>query len=382
MSTAFVNHNIIEWARIRSGKSIDELAAKLSPKYIEWERGEAKPTFRQIEGIAKKLHIPIGYLFLSEPPAEAELTVDLRSFKDSLKKEFSLELQDVIADAIKKQDWYRDYVKELGAEPLNFIGKFNLNSPIKQVALDIQKTLKISLEDRLDLNKEGFLKYLTLHAEEAGILVIKNGKVATNPYRKLSVDEFRGFALNDSYAPIIFINNADFIASKIFTFAHELAHLWIGSEGVTNLSFADDINHLDVEEYCNKVAAEVLVPEINFKMEWKKYSGNLHLRSKELEKTFKVSSIVIARRALDVGMIEREEFFEYYKLTKQKWLKKEKNRSGGDFLKSFPIINSRTFTNAVCKAVFSEKLMMRTGARMLGVQPETLFKYAKREGLL
>ena len=172
MSTAFVNHNIIEWARIRSGKSIDELAAKLSPKYIEWERGEAKPTFRQIEGIAKKLHIPIGYLFLSEHPAEAELTVDLRSFKDSLKKEFSLELQDVIVDAIKKQDWYRDYVKELGAEPLNFIGKFNLNSPIKQVALDIQKTLKISLEDRLDLNKEGFLKYLTkVRIEEAKTLL-------------------------------------------------------------------------------------------------------------------------------------------------------------------------------------------------------------------
>ena len=382
MSTAYINHNVIEWARIRSGLSADELVLNLSSKYLEWEKGQVKPTFKQAQALAKKFHIPFGYLFLSKPPDEIKLTVDLRSFGDSLSREFSLDLKDVIADAIRKQDWYRDYIKELIIDPLNFIGKYNLNSPIKQVADDIQSTLKISLGDRNLLSKDEFLRYLTEHAEEVGILVIRNGKVTTNTHRILSVDEFRGFALNDPFAPLIFINAVDFIASQIFTFVHELAHLWIGSEGVSNFSLADDFSHLSIEEFCNKVAAEVLVPEIDFKREWNNINGDLKNRSENLVRVFKVSSIVIARRALDLGLTEREEFFDYYNLLQQLWSRTKTKSSSGNFHNSFPIANSKSFTNAVCKAVFSGKLLMRNGARMLGVKPETLSKYAKQGGML
>ncbi len=382
MSTAYINTDVLIWARNRAGLSEDDLVQSINKKYIEWEEGLTKPTFKQAQAIAKKLRIPFGYLYLSKPPAESKLTVDLRTFGDSISREFSIDLKDVIADAIRKQDWYREYIKEVTDEPLEFVGKFNSSSKIKDVAVDISKTLKLHLDDRNQFSKDEFLRYLTEHAEEAGILVIRNGKVGSNTHRTLNVDEFRGFALTDPYAPLIFINSADFTAAQIFTFVHELAHIWIGYDGVSNYSINDDFLHSDTESLCNQIAAEVLVPDEDFKREWQHISGDVQVRSENLTRIFKVSSVVIARRALDLGYIQKEEFFNYYGILQKLWSKSKSKSSSGNFHNSFPIANSKSFTNAVCKEIFSGNLLMRNGARMLGVKPETIVKYAKQGGLI
>ena len=109
--------------------------------------------------------------------------------------------------------------------------------------------------------------HLRQKIEATGILIVINGVVGNNNYRKLDPDEFRGFVLSDEHAPLVFINGADFKAAQMFTIAHEVAHLWINREGVSNFE-AMQPPPVRVETWCNEVAAEFLVPATELSQIW------------------------------------------------------------------------------------------------------------------
>ena len=109
---------------------------------------------------------------------------------------------------------------------------------------------------------QAFLKLLIQKSEALGIWVLCNGIVGNNTHRTLDVEDFRGFAIADPVCPLVFINNKDAKAAQIFTLVHELAHIWIGQNGISDVGLENDLEleHGEVEAFCNQVAAEVLVP--------------------------------------------------------------------------------------------------------------------------
>ena len=103
--------------------------------------------------------------------------------------------------------------------------------------------------------------------EQLGAMAVINGVVGNNTYRRLSVEEFRGFALTDPYAPLIFVNGADAKSAQMFTLAHELAHIWLGKEGLSGFE-ALFPGGTDVEDWCNRAAAELLAPDREVRARW------------------------------------------------------------------------------------------------------------------
>ncbi|HEO1465846.1 TPA: ImmA/IrrE family metallo-endopeptidase, partial [Legionella pneumophila] len=286
----------LTWARERAGLTEDLLAERMHvtvEKIISWEEEKNKPTFTQAQKIAQITHIPFGYFFLENPPIEKLPIPDLRTVGSTKIQEPSLDLLDMIKQVILKQEWYKDYLISQDAKPLPFVGRFNTNSSIYKVAEDIRKVLEVPIPQKGTW--EEYQKNLFEGAEAANILVMCSGVVGSNNHRKLSVNEFRGFAITDPIAPLVFINNSDAPTAKLFTLIHELTHIWIGSSGISDLN-----NHNKVESFCNKVAGEFLVPKEEIQSIWKP-NNELLINLTEISSKFHVSKLVVAKRAVDLN---------------------------------------------------------------------------------
>jgi Zn-dependent peptidase ImmA (M78 family) len=373
MDTIKLSTDVLDWAAAQAGKSLYQCAVKVSKPSAKKIQGGVL-TNAQIIKFAKSTGVPLGYLFLDEPPAPRQLPVaDFRTvqYAHPLGRDFFETFDDIEF----KQSWYKEMLLSAGAEPRSFVGRFagEKRPEHTKVAKDIRATLQFSDSDLSTLrNADELFSLLARKCEEIGILVFKNGIVGNNTRRSLDVEQFRGFALADDIAPVVFVNGADAPAAWVFTLAHELGHIWLGDSGISDAAPATD--NL-TERFCNAVAAEVLVPSSTFIELWDANS-NLHLDDKlqAARKNFKVSGLVIARRALELKLIDRQTYQRIYEETRRK-----KKGTGGDFYRTLAGRNSRKFSYEVASLAMSGSITLGHAGRLLNTNPNNVVKfYAKQ----
>ena len=377
---AFITPSVLQWARLRARLSVEALADKAhvrKAKIIAWESGGERPTMRQAEHVAAALHVPFGYLFLPQPPTETVPLPDFRRTVGGRTAEPSPDLIDVMNDVIVKQQWYREFLLEEGQGALPFVGKFKATDSPDPIAADIRKIVGITSEIREECASwADFLRILVKRCESVGVLVLRSGIVGGNPHRKLYADEFRGFTISDPIAPFVFINGSDTRAAQVFTLCHELAHVWINASGISDERMdhptARDSNK--VEWLCDQVAAETLVPANEFIWETER---DIEFNLAALSKLFRVSALVILRRALDLGYIEQEEFLEAYRYREAQYRLQEDQGSGGNFFPTLLSRNSATFTRTVVGALGERRALFREAAQLLNVKVPTISKVAE-----
>lgn len=381
MAEAHINPAILTWALERAGLDGQMLATRLhtgADRVSAWESGERKPTFKQAQRIAEITHIPFGYFYLPQPPEEPLPIADFRTIGDEPVHALGPDFRDLLNDVLRKQAWFREYRQLQNFEPLPFIGRFSVADSPTAIATDIARTLAVTAEDRASSqNWEVYLRLLIEKIEAAGILVMRSGIVGNNTHRPLSVDEFRGFVVTDPYAPLIFINGKDARAAQIFTVVHELAHIWLGESGVSNEKLGEAHEHDGrVERVCNATAAEFLVPAIEIQARWN-VDADLALQAKELTRTFKVSSVVVARRAAELGLTTWPRFFAFYRNEREAWLAAAQQAGGGgDAYKTSAVRNGKLLTKAVLESAFEGRVLLRDAGSLLGVAPSNLKKLA------
>ena len=235
MNYVTIKPDMFRWARERAEQSLKNLQKKI-PNLEAWEKGEKKPTLKQLERFAKVTHTPLGWFFLEKPPEDKSPIPDFRVMDQMKVKQLSLNLQETIYICQRRQDWYRDYKLSEREKPLKFIGSTKpLADNVIETAENIRKTLNFDIDTRQKLSTwKKALRLLIEKAQLAGILVMVSGIVGNSTRRKLNPKEFRGFALSDPLVPLIFVNGVDTKAAQIFTIGHELAHLWIAQTGLSN----------------------------------------------------------------------------------------------------------------------------------------------------
>lgn len=360
-----INPDIITWAITRAGYSLSDFIPHF-PKVQGWLENKKKPTMKQLEEFSKKVHLPFGYLFLSGPPEES-LPIPFFRTNNSQNLSVSINVYDTILLLQQRQDWLKEYLIDNEFEPLHFVGKFKKSLDVSAIVNDIRNTLDVPVDwARAYRTWEEALNHLGQKIEDKGIVVVFNGVVENNTKRPIKVEECRGFVLVDNMAPFMFVNNADSKSAQMFTLVHELAHIWIGQSAgfdFRKLLPADN----PAELLCDKVAAEFLVPEISFNEVWSKEQS-----FQSAAKYFKVSEIVIARRALDTGKITLAQFFEFYDAyLKQEHFKKEKQEQGGDFYATAKKRLGLTYAAHVYNAVKANKLLYRDAYKLTGLKGDT-----------
>ncbi len=379
MTRVAISPDMLQWARERAGMEPESLLPRFA-KYEEWETGETQPTLKQLENFAKAVHVPMGYLFLPEPPHESLPIPDFRTLDNRQVTRPSPNLLDMLYNCQERQAWYKEFAQITRQKPLEFIGSVNRSMKVEDVANQIRHTLKFDIEERSQCRTwEDALRLFIQQAEEVGILVMVSGVVLSNNNRKLDTQEFRGFALSDRLAPLVFINGSDSKSGQMFTLAHELAHLWLNSSGVSNASAAP-LNGFSKEEvWCNAVAAELLVPLKTLKPLLQD-DELLDKAVARLSKHFKVSTLVILRRLLDAKWLSRDEFDQAWQQERARLREiAERSGSGGDFYRTTISRVSRRFTQAIVTSTLEGQTLYRDAFRMLGVSKTQTFNNLGRE---
>jgi len=366
-----VKAELLRWARDRAGFTLDDLSSKF-PKLQQWESGELKPTLKQIENYAKATYAPVGYFFLIDPPEEPLPVPDFRTMAGRSVLPASPNLRDMIYACQERQDWFRDNARIAGGDRLAFVGSANLLSPIVETAAAIRRALSFDLARRRTCATwTDALRLFIGEADRLGVLVMCSGIVMNNTHRRLDPEEFRGFALSDDLAPLVFINGADTKSAQMFTLAHELAHIWLGQTALSNTT-ATSQHQNAVETWCNRVAAELLAPLEIVRNELRA-DEPLQETVARLVRIFKVSSLVILQRLRDARRLTWDELRAAYQSELDRISRLPKTEGGGDFYVTAAVRYSRRFTRALVESTLEGRTLYRDALRMLGISKTETF---------
>ena len=107
---------MISWAVERAGRRPEDV-----PHVAGCRSLNASPTWRQLETFANAVHVPVGYLFLSEPPIERLPVPDFRTLGGKAARP-SLDLLETVGICQERQAWYREYAKQAGPPQVTIMG--------------------------------------------------------------------------------------------------------------------------------------------------------------------------------------------------------------------------------------------------------------------
>ncbi len=335
MKVESINPRIITWARERSRISIEELAQRMhrSPEEISmWETGADFPSFTCLEDLAyKHLRIPLAVFFFPKPPKIEDPVHKFRRLPESEIRRFSSDTFFMLRLGMNYQASLKKLITDSKPVRLIFREIKVVDYSIKELSNLIRERIGLSISKQFSFHSpEQMFKYCRHMLEESGIFTFKDS----------FEDRFiSGFSLLDEEFPVIMINNSTAFSRQVFTLIHELGHILVGVNGVTDINenyiseMIDSEQRLEIK--CNNFAAEVLVPEEQFMKDIKGIETINDDIVAHLAERYSVSREVILRKLLDKKKVSQEIYEKKSKEWNEDYLRARKNvKSSGDYYRT------------------------------------------------
>jgi Zn-dependent peptidase ImmA (M78 family)/transcriptional regulator with XRE-family HTH domain len=387
-----INPAMLQWARMEAGLSLEEAAgrAKIPPprkrkdepeatpeqRLAAWENGRSTPSWSQLEKMASVYRRPPATFFLLQPPVKIAPLADFRTIANPSAIADTPEFAALKRRIVIVHRELLSLAKEEGQPSLPFVGSMGLHDSIESIVASIRNALQLTFQRQTQIRTEDdLLGHLREQAHQAGIFVLLEGDLGSY-HSKISPEEFRGIAIADSVVPLIVINPNDAKPARVFILVHELAHIWLGASGISNLNALSSHSASGQEEQlCNAVAAELLAPASQVHAMWnppdKEEGEELHVYVDRLAKNFKVSGAVAGRRLADLEYISNSEYGSLLAYYQRRWeTRKEKQSQRGDgpsrnVLDGFRL-GKKTVRTFVA-AAYNGKISLQDAARILNI---------------
>lgn len=379
------NPEVLAWARSTAHLSPSDAAKKLglkdskgvtaAQKLEQYEQGAAAPTRPLLLRMAKVYRRPLLTFYLANPPQRGERGEDFRSLPDRSSVAEPL-VDALVRDVRARQSMVRSIlIDEEEASPLEFIGSRSIEDGVSDLLSQLRQQLGVDLNTlRAQGSAEGVFALLRAQVEAAGVFVLLIGNLGSH-HSAIDVSAFRGFALADSIAPFIVINDQDAKSAWAFTLLHELAHLWIGATGVSGGALDSE-----VERFCNDVASNFLLPSSELAF------IRVTRRTSEEEAAAEIGAFAEARllsrslvayRLLRAGRISKASWERLSQRFRQQWIESRaafraaaKEREGGP---SYYVIRRHRLGAALlrftARHVGDGTLVPTKAGKILGVKP-------------
>lgn len=292
---------MIKWARERAGYSVEAVAKFESfseQDILDWESGKESPSLPRLRKLAKRYRRPLMVFYLPAPPKEFNVR-DFRIRRDASRR-FSPALLYAIRAAKERQQWASEYLRDSDSPKCDVVRSVKVSDSTKDVGVKLRALLGVSLERQFGCRDE--LEAFTMWrdaCEQIGVFVFQSNRA----------NEISGCAIADDYAPVALINSRDANTAKCFTLIHEVVHIALGESAITT---GDAITSAlapqsNVERFCNKVAAEVLIPSddivIRVPNNWE---NNEESVVSQFANRYRVSRAVMAIRLAELGMADND----------------------------------------------------------------------------
>lgn len=309
---AYINKDMLVWARgetpFTTTSDVEAQQKGIKAEKLElWENGEELPSITEAKKLASLYKVPFASFYLSAPPEKAPKNyADRRTYGGTVYRGTSYSLWKEIERITQNRKIMLDFSD--GQMKYDEIPSFDATVSINDMARSIREFLGIKPPYRTKLlYKNNAFNYFRGIFEDKGIIVAQITEVP--------LEEMKGLSIYYDRYPIIAVNNKDYKRAKVFSLFHELAHIIRRSSSLCMIDF--DERNDDEEKLCDKIAAEILMPDTSFKgvaEELKdEYSGWSTQCLQTIGDRFAVSSSAVVRRLYELNMISYPEYQKLYK---------------------------------------------------------------------
>lgn len=379
-----LNPQVLKWARINSGASMEEAGKKAgkSEYIVLWENGEDYPTYTQLKNLSTLYRKPIAIFFFPEPPELKNIKTSFRTLPENIYDNLSRQSIKIIDESRVMQLNLLELNN--GVNPsLSKITKYEFNiNDSKNVAIELRDFMGVNLQTQKKIKKlEDAFEFWRDCFYEIGINVFKFAFKDNN---------VSGFCFYDQEFPVICINNSLAPARQIFTLFHEIYHIICSTSGVDFikddfLNTYDNKSNYMIERSCNRFAGEFLVPDDDFDVLIKKLIPSEETISK-LANIYCVSREVILRKFLDRNKVTQDEYEEKRAIYNQDYLRNSEKKKqdgkagGGDYYNNQSIYKGKHYIKLVFETYYAKNISVNQLSHYMNMTIPSVKELAARKG--